>query len=133
MASMSAAQLRGALAKYREQVRFGRFPDELRELGATYVQERRRAGAEPGAIAGELGISETTVRAWVKQPARLPVPAASVPAAMVPLVIRPAPQPGAGVAGARLEVAFPDGTKLQVMGMAGRDLVDTIAALRGAR
>jgi predicted transcriptional regulator len=121
------------LAKYREQVRFGRFPDELREQAATYTQERRRAGAEPAAIAGELGVCETTVRAWVKEAARLPARAGSAPVAMMPLVVRPAPQTVAGVAGARLEVAFPDGTKLQVVGMAGRDLVDTIAALRGSR
>ena len=135
MASMSVAQLRGALARYREQVRFGRFPDDLREQAVTYTQERLRAGAEPAVIASELGVTATTVGPWVKQAARSApaaplVRAGTAPVTMVPLMVRPAPE---AVAGARLEVAFPDGTKLQVVGMAGRDVVDAITVLRGTR
>jgi hypothetical protein len=49
---------------------------------------------------------------------------------MVPLMVRPGPEAGAG---ARLDISFPDGTKVQVVGMAGRDLVEALTALRGAR
>jgi len=134
MASMTAAQLRGALAKYRERARHGRFPQDLRDQATAYARERVRAGAAIPAIASELGVSETTVGAWAgngAQPTGAPwgsVTSATV--AMVPLVVRPAPET---MASARLEVLFPDGTKLQVSGMAGRELVDTIVALRGSR
>ena len=67
MASMSAAQLRGALAKYRERARYGRFPRDLRELAVAYTQERLRTGATPAAVVSELGVSGTTVRAWMEE------------------------------------------------------------------
>jgi hypothetical protein len=133
MASMTAAQLRGALAKYRERARHGRFPQDLRDQATAYARERVRAGAAIPAIASELGVSETTVGAWAGDGAQpMGAPRGSVTSAavaMVPLVVRPAPE----MASARLEVLFPDGTKLQVSGMAGRELVDTIVALRGSR
>jgi len=134
MASMSAAQLRGALARYRERVRHGRFPHDLREQAIDYAQGRLRAGAAITVVATELGVSEATVGAWTAEgvrpsrPAR--VNASSAEVAMVPLVVRPGPEPAGG---ARLEVSFPDGTKLSVSGLAERALVDTIIALRGSR
>jgi hypothetical protein len=135
MASMIAAPLRAALAKYRERAPYGRLPPDLRRQAESYTQERVRTGAAIAGIASELGVSETTVRAWVGGRARS-APAAqrtgsvSAPVAMVPLMVRPGPETGAG---ARLEVSFPDGTKVQVVGMAGRELVEAITALRGGR
>jgi len=134
MMSMTAAQLRGALTKYRERARHGRFPQDLRDQATAYARERIRAGAAIPAIASELGVSETTVAAWTgdgAQPTGAPrCSVTSAAVAMVPLVVRPAPET---TSSARLEVLFPDGTKVQVAGMAGRELVDTIVALRGSR
>jgi hypothetical protein len=135
MASMTAASLRAALGKHRERAPYGRLPQDLRRQAESYTQERERMGAATAAIASELGVSETTVRGWVggqTRSARAAQRSSGVPApvAMVPLLVRPGPETGGG---ARLEVSFPDGTKVQVVGMAGRDLVETITALRGAR
>ncbi len=135
MASMTAASLRGALAKHREKAAYGRLPQDLRKQAESYTQERVRTGAAMAAIASEVGVSETTVRGWAGgQPrsgrASQRSRGASAPFAMVPLMVGPGPETGGG---ARLEVAFPDGTKVQVVGMAGRDLVETLTALRGAR
>jgi hypothetical protein len=135
MASMTAASLRAALAKHRERAPYGRFPQDLRRQAESHTQERVRAGTATAAIASELGVSETTVRAWAGGSARAASPAqrtsgVSAPVAMVPLVVRPGPETGAG---ARWDISFPDGTKVQVVGMAGRDLVETLTALRGAR
>jgi transposase-like protein len=135
MASMTAASLRGALAKHRERAPYGRLPQDLRREAESYAQERVRTGAATAAIASELGVLETTVRGWVGGRARSARGAqrtsgVSAPVAMVPLMVRPGPEAGAG---ARLEISFPDGTKVQVVGMAGRDLVEALTALRGAR
>jgi transposase-like protein len=135
MASMTAAPLREALAKYRKRAPYGRLPPDLRRQAEVYTRERAHAGAATAAIASELGVSETTVRAWVRDHARSTPTAprasgVSAPVAMVPLMVRPGPETGAG---ARVEVSFPDGTKVQVVGMARRDLVEVLTALRGAR
>jgi hypothetical protein len=132
MASMTAASLRGALAKHREKTGYGRLPQDLRRQAESYTQERVSTGATTAAIASELAVSEATVRGWAGGRGRAAPPASGVsaPVAMVPLMVRPGPESGAG---ARLEISFPDGTKVQVVGMAGRDLVEAITALRGAR
>jgi len=134
MASMSGAQLREALAKYRERVRHGRLPRDLRDQATDYAQGRLRAGAAISAVATELGVSEARVGAWTAEGARSAGPsrvgAFSAEVAMVPLMVRPGPEPAGG---ARLEVSFPDGTKLSVSGMAERAVADTIIALRGPR
>lgn len=134
MANMSAARLRGALADHRERMRHGRFPRDLREQATDYAQGRLRAGVAITAIATELGVSEATVGAWTAEGARPSrasrVNASSAEVAMVPLMVRPGPEPAVGT---RLDVSFPDGTKLQVSGIAERALVDTIIALRGPR
>jgi transposase-like protein len=135
MASMMAAPLRAALAKHREKAPYGRLPQDLRRQAESYAKERARTGAATAAIASELGVSGTTVRAWVgghaqSAPAAQRSSGVSAPVAMVPLMVRPGPEVGAG---GRLEVSFPDGTKVLVVGMGGRELVEAITALRGAR
>jgi hypothetical protein len=137
MASMSAASLHAALAKHRERAPYGRLPQDLRRQAKSYTQERVRTGVTTAAIASELGVSETTVRGWVEGPSRARSAGAvqrtssePAPFAMVPLMVRSGPEAGTGT---RLEVSFPDGTKVQVMGMGGRELVEAITALRGAR
>lgn len=134
MASTSAEHLRGELAKYRERVSHGRFPDDLRKQVIAHVQGRLGEKAAFAAIAAELGVSETAARTWAKEPARptraAPRGAASAEVSMLPLLIRPAPE---ATGGARLDVSFPDGTKVQASGMSGREMVDTITALRGSR
>ena len=134
MASTSAEQLRGALAKYRERVSHGRFPDDLRNQAMAYVQGRLGERAAFAAIAAELGVSETATRTWAKEAVRptkaAPRSASLAEVSMLPLLVRPAPEPAGSV---RLDVSFPDGTKVQASGISGREIVDTIAALRGAR
>jgi len=135
MASMTAASLRGALAKHREKAAYGRLPQDLRRQAESYTQERVSTGATTAAIAVELAVSEATVRGWAggrgrAAPVAPQASGVSAPVAMVPLMVRPGPEPGAG---ARLEISFPDGTTVQVVGMAGRDLVQALTALRGAR
>ena len=134
MASTSAEQVRVALAKYRERVPHGRFPDDLRKQAMAYVRGRLGERAGFAAIAVELGVSETATRTWAKEAARptkaAPRGASSAEASMLPLLIRSAPE---AAGGARLDVSFPDGTKVQASGMSGREMVDAITALRGSR
>ena len=138
-ASVRGEQLRGDLAAFRERTRRGAYSSALQGRAVAYAGDRVRNGAGPAEIAAELGVRMLTVSRWIaKGGAASSSSTASArrtsgepaPVAMVPLMVRPGPETGTG---ARLEVAFPDGTKVQVVGMAGRDLVEAITALRGAR
>jgi hypothetical protein len=131
-----AAELRAAISRYREQTRAGKYPSELRKRAEVYAQERAFAGATPAEIAAELGVRERTAQQWsssTERPAepsrpKAPTVVRSVP--LVPLVVRPEPRETPAM---RLQVAFPDGTRLDVSGMAGRDLAEAIEALRRTR
>jgi hypothetical protein len=138
-ASVRGEQLRGDLAAFRERTRRGAYSSALQGRAVAYAGDRVRNGAGPAEIAAELGVRELTVSRWIeKAGAASPSSTASAPrtsgvpapVAMVPLMVRPEPETGAG---ARLDISFPDGTKVQVVGMAGRDLVEALTALRGAR
>jgi len=131
-----AAGLRAAISRYREQTRAGKYPSELRKRAEVYAQQRAFAGATPAEIAAELGVRERTAHQWAsstERPAETPRPQTpavvrSVP--LVPVVVRPEPREASAM---RLQVAFPDGTRLDVSGMAGRDLAEAIEALRRVR
>jgi len=126
------------LAAFRERTRRGAYSSALQGRAVAYAGDRVRNGAGPAEIAAELGVRMLTVSRWIAKGGAASSSTASArrtsgepaPVAMVPLMVRPGPETGTG---ARLEVAFPDGTKVQVVGMAGRDLVEAITALRGAR
>lgn len=134
--SRDAAQLRAALSRYREQKRYGKYPSELQERAVAYAQERSRAGARATEIAVELGVHEATADRWAGGHERsaesrlpsLPKLAESLP--LVPVVVRPEHR---DVPPMRLELAFTDGTRMQVSGLAGRDLAEAIEALRRTR
>jgi hypothetical protein len=131
-----AAELRAAISRYREQTRAGKYPSELRKRAEGYAQRRVGVGATPAEIAAELGVRERTAHQWAsstERPAETPRPQTpavvrSVP--FVPVVVRPEPCEAAAM---RLQVAFPDGTRLDVSGMSGRDLAEAIEAVRRVR
>jgi hypothetical protein len=104
-----------------------------------YAGDRVRNGAGPAEIAAELGVRKLTVSRWIEKGGAASSSSTAsaqrtsgepAPVAMVPLMVRPGPETGAG---ARLDISFPDGTKVQVVGVAGRDVVEALTALRGAR
>lgn len=131
-----AAELRAAISRYREQTRAGKYPSELRKRAEQYAQQRVGDGATPAEIAAELGVRERTAQQWAsstERPAETPrhqTPAVVRSVPLVPVVVRPEPREASAM---RLQVAFPDGTRLDVSGMAGRDLAEAIEALRRAR
>jgi hypothetical protein len=57
-----------------------------------------------------------------------PKAVASIP--LMPVLVRPSPRDASSM---RLKLAFPDGTRMQVSGIAGRDLAEAIEALRRTR
>lgn len=134
--SRDAAQLRAALSRYREQKRHGRYPSELSERAVAYARERSRSGARAAEIAAELGVHEATAGRWAsgREPsvaALLPSrPKAAESLPLMPVLVRPERR---DVPPLRLKLAFPDGTRMQVSGIAGRDLAEAIEALRRTR
>lgn len=134
--SQEAVQLRAALSRYREQTRAGKYPSELRERAEGYAQQRIRAGATPAEIAAELGVRKSTADRWASGGERSvetlvrAAPAASRSFPFVPVVVRPEHRE---VPPLRLRLAFPDGTRMQVSGIASRDLADAIEVLRRTR
>jgi hypothetical protein len=134
--SRDAVQLRAELSRYREQKSYGKYPSELRERAVVYARERSRAGARLAEIAAELGVYETTAKAWASGGAQLaerpmrstPKAASSLP--LVPMIVRPEHR---DVAPMRLKIEFPDGMRMQASGIAGRDLAEAIEALRRTR
>jgi len=130
-------QLRMALSKHRERRRHGKYPDELRRRAVEYCAERRRAGASVVEIARELGVQDATAGAWASRAVKRIPPEAAAPVSrssalsLVPVVVRP--EVHSAPRHTRLEVEFPDGTRLSASGLAGRDLVEAIESLRRIR
>ena len=52
-------------AKTRENQRY---PQPLKQLGCDYARERIKQGETIGAIAGQLGVAEQTLRSWLEKP-----------------------------------------------------------------
>jgi transposase-like protein len=130
-------QLRVALSKHRGCKRYGKYPDDLRKRAIAYSVERRRAGASVAEIAAELGVQDSTAGAWSSSA----IERRSVPSSMgrdnatalslVPVVVRP--ESASTLRHTRLEVEFPDGTRLTASGLGGRDFVEAIESLRRVR
>ena len=64
-ASVRGAELRGDLATFRERVRKGPYPGEMRQRAVAYVAKRVRDGAQASEIATELGVREVTASRWM--------------------------------------------------------------------
>ena len=130
---MKAAQLRAALSKYRERTRYGKYPLDLHQRAVAYCLERSRAGASLPEIVSELGVRDDTVKLWASaagKPASRTsrtVTQAAPEVSLVPVVIR---SQSTAARLTRLEVEFPDGTRLVASGVGGRELVDAIESLR---
>ncbi|MGK4001085.1 hypothetical protein WMF31_41935 [Sorangium sp. So ce1036] len=135
--SRELVQLRAELSRYREQKSRGKYPSELRERAEAYARERSRAGATPTEIATELGVHKMTADRWLAGGERvddgaLPgaTKAAQQDVPFLPVVVRPERREAPSL---RLNVAFTDGTRMQVCGIGARDLVEAIEALRRGR
>lgn len=135
MSGMLAAELRAELARSRGRGKQANYPAETRSRAVAYARERRSEGVSFAQISAELGVNDVTMRNWINNAQAMGGPVTKPPArddqvSLLPVVVR-ADQ---GVPGAtRLEVVFPDGTRLGVTGIGGRDLVDAIEALRRSR
>jgi transposase-like protein len=132
------AELRGELRKFRERKRHGKYPEPLRTRAIAYSLERRRAGASVVEIAGELGVTDATASVWSSPAGKASVTAGVQTGAkrssmmpLMPVVVRAEPTMTTRLT--RLEVEFPDGTRLSASGLEGRDLVEAIESLRGIR
>lgn len=133
--SRDALQLRAALSKYRDQKKYGKYPSALRERAEAYARERSRAGAMAAEIAADLGVRKVTADRWVsggersaESPPATPKVVASLP--FVPVVVRPERREAPSM---RFKLAFPDGTRMLVSGIGGRDIAEAIEALRRTR
>jgi len=135
MSGMLAAELRAELARSRGRGKQANYPAEARRHAVEYARDRRAEGASFAQIAGEIGLNDVTMRNWINNAQAMGGPATKLPArddqvSLLPVVVRADQEvPGA----TRLEVVFPDGTRLGVTGIGGRDLVDAIEALRRPR
>ena len=133
--SRDALQLRAALSKCRDQKKYGKYPSALRERAEAYARERSRAGAMAAEIAADLGVRKVTADRWVsggersaESPPATPKVVASLP--FVPVVVRPERREAPSM---RFKLAFPDGTRMLVSGIGGRDIAEAIEALRRTR
>jgi hypothetical protein len=133
----SGAQLRTALAKYREVKPYGKYPRALRDEAAAYCRERHKEGLTAAHLAEELGVNVATTSVWIApdrsrfERAALTAPAKSASGlSLVPVVVRP--EPSSSRMG-RLEVEFPDGTRLAASGIGARELLEAIESLRRSR
>lgn len=124
-------RLRAELAKHRERGKFAPYPRGMRERIIGYAEERRLCGASNAEIALELGVSDTTVRSWLKHArykSMVTQGKQDTAVSLVPVVVH------AGQGTDRqttIEVVFPNGTRLGARGITGQDLVDAIQALQG--
>lgn len=133
-AEKAADQLRRALARYRQQQRHGKYPERLQQQACQYTKERRRSGWSVRAIAEELGVPAATAARWAAEEAE-PGESRSLSEAQspmsgmsfVPVMVRPEPKRWPA---ARLELDFPDGTRVQVFGVDSDALASTIQTLR---
>jgi len=126
------AQLREALDEYRQKVRYGKYPERLRQQARQYALGRRREGASLEVIATELGVSAGVAASWSADGKSLGGPhlnamtrTSKLP--FLPVVIKPeAPS----ATGARFEVAFADGTRLRAFDISTDTLMEAVRALR---
>lgn len=128
------AQLRSALEKYRRRRGHGKYPERLRQRACKYVEQRLHQGMTVQAIADELGISRTAVARWSPSRKSPRVLAASCPPSgelsLVPVAIKPEL---AEFRATRLEVDFPDGTRLQAFGIGLEAVGSAVEVLRRRR
>jgi transposase-like protein len=128
------APLREALEKHRRRQKYGKFPERLRHRAYQYAKERLDAGGTTSVIAQELGVSPRLAARWAREGKALKALAPRAPLtgalSFVPVVVK-SEQPECRAA--RLEVDFPDGTRLQAFGIGPDALGSTIEALRGRR
>ncbi len=135
MSAVRAAQLRAELAKNRGRSKQANYPAEARRLAVEYARDRRAEGASFAQIAAEIGLNDVTMRnrisnAQMRGGAGATPPVRENEVSLLPVVVRSGQD---AVGAARLDVVFPDGTRLGVTGIGGRDLVEAIDALRRPR
>lgn len=135
MSGMMAAELRAELARSRGRSKQASYSAEARRRVVEYARDRRAQGASFAQIAGEIGLNDVTMRSWINNAQAMGGQVTKPTGredqvSLLPVVVRADQQaPGA----TRLEVVFPDGTRLGVTGVGGRDLVEAIEALRRSR
>lgn len=129
--STRAEQLREELAKHRERVRGGGYPVELRRKAIAYALARVQNGAKVSHIARELAVTGATASDWatgVEASTGKPLTASEAPCiSLAPLVVRGAPQTAQL---AQLDITFPNGIRVAVSSIAGRDVADVLESLR---
>ncbi len=132
-ASVSSAQIREDLARYRERARRGTYPEELRARAVAFVAERVRAGVAAEEIAKELGVRKVTAIRWTEKAGAEPPMESDEKGpvlSLIPLVVRGQRQDDRRP---RLRVDLPDGTRVHASGLAVSDLVEALQALRRGR
>jgi transposase-like protein len=127
------AQLRGALDKYRRRRKYGKFPAPLRLRACQYAKHRLDDDATISVVAQELGVSRRLAARWAREGKALkvgPRAPSTGELSFVPVVVK---SEQSECRAARLEVEFPDGTRLHAFGIGSDALGSTIHALRSQR
>ena len=142
--------LRGKLWQCRQAPRFSKYPLSVRREAMRYVQKRSEQGVEAKQLAGELGVSQTTVAAWLRRAKRdeqlaqgldakesrqtvsferVPWPASMSEAGATDAVADAAA--AAAAAGVTVHLSRTDGATVRVEGLSERGAVDVLVALAG--
>ena len=142
-----AEHLRQKLSICRRAPRFSRYPVPIRQEAMNHVCKRSEQGASPGQLAEELGVSLSTVVAWLKRglpkeehSAQVAASEAQQPVSFARVVVSPVKPASAHAqtaatamsAGVMMQMALSDGTTIRLEGLSERGALEAVSALRGA-
>ena len=135
--------LKDKLLRCRSEPGFFRYPEPLRRKAAAYASARAKQGASPRQVADELGVSQTTITAWLKRAAGLQGDAGAGQQATEPSMsfeqvwfgqVRPSEQAGdvaSKVAGLTVQLLLTDGTTMRVEGLSESGVLEAMRTLSG--
>jgi len=119
----------------------------IRQEAVNHVCERSVQGASPGQLAEDLGVSQSTVVAWLKRglpdeqrSAQVAASEAQQPVSFARVVVNPGQEvsrhaqtePTAVASRVVMQMALSDGTTIRLEGLSERGALEAVTALRGA-
>ena len=142
-----AEHLKQKLSICRRAPGFGRYPLPIRQEAMNHVCERSVRGASPGQLAEELGVSLSTVVAWLKRgldeeqrSGQVAASEAQQPVSFARVVVNPGQEASRDAQTDRaaeasrvvMQMALSDGTTIRLEGLSERGALEAVTALRGA-
>jgi len=123
-----SAQLKTALLEYRQTVRGGGYPVELRERAGKHARRLRSRGASIDQIAAELGVTVSTARDWSIAAADAVESAKAL--SLIPVVVQEqVPEKDVAPTCSGFEVSFPNGIVLRAKGLDASGIAQAIELL----